>query len=60
MRRKVIAYGHYYKEFLATLTEKEIQKVKYVLSLLETDQKKDTENAKIRNRKSFKIKGGVL
>ena len=39
MRRKIIAYGHYYKEFLATLTEKEIQKVKYVLSLLETDDR---------------------
>ena len=36
---KIIAYGHYYKEFLATLTEKEIQKVKYVLSLLETDDR---------------------
>ena len=39
MRRKVIAYGHYYKEFLATLTDKEIQKIKYVLSLLETDDR---------------------
>ena len=39
MRRRVVAYGHYYKEFLATLTEKEIQKVKYVLSLLETDDR---------------------
>ncbi|MCM1030345.1 MAG: hypothetical protein NC410_02715 [Oscillibacter sp.] len=36
MRRKIIAYGKYYKEFLSTLNEKEIQKVKYILSLLET------------------------
>ena len=41
MRRKIIAYGHYYKEFLATLTEKEIQKVKYVLSLLEIKSIRD-------------------
>ena len=39
MRRKIIAYGRYYKDFLATLTEKEIQKVKYVLSLLETEDR---------------------
>lgn len=39
MRRKVIAYGQYYKDFLATLTEKEIQKVKYILSLLETEDR---------------------
>lgn len=36
MRRRIIAYGNYYKEFLSTLSEKEIQKVKYILSLLET------------------------
>ncbi len=39
MRRKIIAYGQYYKEFLATLTEKEIQKVKYILLLLETEDR---------------------
>ena len=32
MRRKIIAYGHYYKEFLATLTEKEIQIVMNALN----------------------------
>lgn len=36
MRRRVIAYGNYYKEFLSTLTPQEVEKVKYVLSLLET------------------------
>lgn len=39
MRRKIIAYGQYYQDFLATLTEKEIQKVKYVLSLLGTEDR---------------------
>lgn len=39
MKRKVIAFGQYYKDFLTTLTEKEIQKVKYVLSLLETEDR---------------------
>lgn len=69
MRRRVVAYGHYYKEFLATLTEKEIQKVKYVLSLLETDdrdegqivvlfngfQKKTQKTPKSEIEKAFKL-----
>lgn len=39
MRRKIIAFGRYYKEFLETLTAKEIFKVKYILSLLETEDR---------------------
>lgn len=39
MRRKIIAFGTYYKDFLATLTEKEILKVKYVLALLSTEDR---------------------
>lgn len=39
MKRKVIAFGKYYKEFLATLKEKELLKVKYILSLLETEDR---------------------
>jgi phage-related protein len=36
MKRKIIAFGQYYKDFISSLTEKEALKVKYVLSLLET------------------------
>ena len=39
MKRTIIAYGKSYKDFLATLTDKEVQKVKYVLSLLETEDR---------------------
>ena len=39
MRRKIIAFGEYYKNFLASLNENEIKKVKYVLSLLETEDR---------------------
>ena len=39
MRRKIIAFGRYYKDFLSTLGEKEVLKVKYVLSLLETEDR---------------------
>ena len=39
MKRKVIAYGHYYDELISTLNEKERQKLKYILSLLETSDR---------------------
>lgn len=39
MKRKIIAFGRYYKDFLSTLNDKEIQKVKYVLSLMETEDR---------------------
>lgn len=39
MKREIIAFGKYYKEFLSTLTDKEILKVKYILSLLETEDR---------------------
>jgi phage-related protein len=36
MKRKIIAFGQYYNDFVLSLTEKEVFKLKYVLSLLET------------------------
>jgi Phage-related protein len=39
MRRRIIAFGKYYKEFLSTLTDKEALKMKYILSLLETEDR---------------------
>lgn len=39
MRRRIIAFGQYYKEFISSLTDKEVQKIKYVLSLLETEDR---------------------
>lgn len=64
MKRKVIAYGHYYKEFLSTLTEKEVQKVKYVLSLLETEDRVPVKFIKsIRDglyELRMEYKGGIL
>ena len=39
MNRIIIAYGHYYEEFLKVLGEKEKLKLKYILSLLETSDR---------------------
>ena len=39
MKRTIIAYGHYYNDFIETLSEKERLKLKYILSLLETSDR---------------------
>jgi len=39
MRRKVIAFGNYYNEFIKTLSDKEVSKLKYIISLLETNDR---------------------
>ena len=39
MKRKIIAFGQYYKEFMASLNDKERLKIKYILSLLETNDR---------------------
>ena len=39
MRREIIAFGDYYKDFMATLGDKERKKVLYILSLLENEER---------------------
>ena len=39
MKRKVIAFGNYYHEFIRKLSDKERGKLKYLLSLLETQDR---------------------
>lgn len=39
MKREIIAFGDYYHEFLKTLNDKERLKLKYILSLLETEER---------------------
>ncbi len=39
MKRTIIAFKHYYQEFLDILNEKEKLKLKYILSLLETSDR---------------------
>ena len=39
MRREIVAFGSYYKDFMATLHDKERRKVLYVLSLLEREDR---------------------
>lgn len=36
MRRRIVTYGGYFEKFIADLTEKEIKKLDYIISLLET------------------------
>lgn len=39
MKRKILTYGGYFERFIQTLTKKELEKVEYVLSLLETEDR---------------------
>lgn len=39
MKRRIIAFGNYYREFMDGLNEKERQKVHYILSLLQTEDR---------------------
>lgn len=43
MRRRIIAFGTYYHDFIATLSEKESKKIKYILSLLEREDRLPTK-----------------
>ena len=47
MKRKVIAFGRYYADFISSLTDKEVLKVKYILSLLETEDRLPTKFIKL-------------
>lgn len=39
MRRRIITYGGYFEAFLQTLSEKEVRKLDYIISLLETEDR---------------------
>ena len=39
MKRKITTYGGYFEKFIATLSAKELLKLNYIISLLETEDK---------------------
>ncbi len=39
MKRKIITYGGYFERFISTLTEKELRKLDYIISLLESEDR---------------------
>ncbi|MDR0829540.1 MAG: type II toxin-antitoxin system RelE/ParE family toxin [Prevotellaceae bacterium] len=39
MERKIIAYKHYYREFMDTLTDSERKKIHYILDMLATQER---------------------
>ena len=43
MKRKIITYGGYFERFIETLSEKEILKLNYIISLLETQDRIPTK-----------------
>lgn len=39
MKRKIITYGGYFEAFIETLSKKELRKLDYIVSLLETEDR---------------------
>ena len=39
MKRKIITYGGYFEAFISTLSDKEIKKLDYIISLLESEDR---------------------
>ena len=39
MKRKIITYGGYFEGFISTLSDKEIKKLDYIISLLESEDR---------------------
>lgn len=47
MNRKIIAYGSYFNDFLASLTEDVVRKFHYAFSILETQERISTKFVKV-------------
>lgn len=43
MKRRIMTYGGYFEAFIETLSEKELRKLDYILSLLETENRLPTK-----------------
>ncbi|MDR3287164.1 MAG: type II toxin-antitoxin system RelE/ParE family toxin [Prevotellaceae bacterium] len=43
MKRTIITYGEYFERFIKTLSQKELKKLDYIISLLETNDKMPTK-----------------
>ena len=39
MKRRILTYGGYFERFVATLSEKELRKLDYIISLLESEER---------------------
>ncbi len=39
MKRKIITFGGYFESFISSLAEKEVKKLDYIISLLETEDR---------------------
>lgn len=56
MSKKILTYGGYFESFLATLNEKEIEKLDYVLVLLQTQDRVPTKFIKYLKEEIFEIR----
>ncbi len=50
MKRTIITFGGYFDEFIGGLTEKEVQKIDYLLTLLRTQDRLPIKFIKVRKK----------
>lgn len=60
MKRKILTYGGYFERFIQTLTEKELAKIDYVLSLLETEDRLPVKFIKYIQDGLFELRIGYI
>ena len=56
MKRIITTYGGYFEQFIATLSEKELLKLNYIISLLETNDRVPTRFIKFIRDELFELR----
>lgn len=56
MKRVILTYGGYFERFIATLSEKELAKLNYIISLLETSDRMPTKFIKFVREELYELR----
>lgn len=56
MKRKIITFGGYFEAFIETLSEKELHKLDYILSLLETQDRMPSKFIKFIREELYELR----
>jgi phage-related protein len=56
MKRTIVTYGGYFERFIATLSAKELRKLDYIISLLETEERLPTKFIKLIRNGLFELR----
>ena len=59
MKRRIVTYGGYFERFISELTDKEIKKLDYIISLLETEDRLPIKFYQIFKGRSLRTENGI-